>query len=150
MQNQAVVMLITAAISTFGFSILFYVHPRRLLVATLGGVLTCGMYLLAGYLLGGELIPNMLGALVGAGFSEIMARVTKAPVPVYMVPCVITLVPGSKLYATMFSIVTGDFETAALVGMSTLEIALGIAGGIVIASVLGIMLRSRRHSSPRH
>ena len=143
------IMLITAAVSTFGFSILFYVHPRRLLMATLGGLLTCGVYLLAGHFLGGELIPNMLGALVGAGFSEVMARVTKAPVPVYMMPCVITLVPGSKLYATMFSIVTGDYANAAVAGMSTLEIALGIAGGIVIASVLGIIFRFRNHTSTR-
>ena len=141
------IILITAAVSTFGFSILFYVHPRRLLMATLGGLLTCGVYLLAGHFLGGELIPNMLGALVGAGFSEVMARVTKAPVPVYMMPCVITLVPGSKLYATMFSIVTGDYANAAVAGMSTLEIALGIAGGIVIASVLGIIFRFRNHTS---
>ena len=140
------IILITAAVSTFGFSILFYVHPRRLLMATLGGLLTCGVYLLAGHFLGGELIPNMLGALVGAGFSEVMARVTKAPVPVYMMPCVITLVPGSKLYATMFSIVTGDYANAAVAGMSTLEIALGIAGGIVIASVLGIIFRFRNHT----
>ena len=84
---------------------------------------------------------------MGAGFSEIMARVTKAPVPVYMMPCVITLVPGSKLYETMFGIVTGDFATAATAGMSTLEIALGIAGGIVIASVLGIIFRPRSRGS---
>ena len=140
------IMLITAAISTFGFSILFYVHPRRLLVATLGGVLTCGIYLLAKHLLGGELIPNMLAALLGAGFSEIMARVTKTPVPVYMMPCIIALVPGSRLYATMFNIVTGDYATAAVEGMCTLEIALGIAGGIVIASVLGIIFRPRSRS----
>ena len=144
---REVIMMITAVVRTFGFSILFFVHPRRLPVATLGGALTCGVYLLATHFLGGELIPNMLGALVGAGFSEIMARVTKAPVPVYMMPCVITLVPGSKLYETMFGIVTGDYATAATAGMSTLEIALGIAGGIVIASVLGIIFRPRSHGS---
>ena len=144
------VKLITATISTFGFSILFFIHPRRLPVATLGGVLTCGVYLLAAHLLGGELIPNMLAALVGAGFSEVMARVTKAPVPVYMMPCIITLVPGSKLYATMFGIVTGDYAVASAEGMCTLEIALGIAGGIVIASVLGIIFRPRSRSRIKH
>ena len=137
------VMLITAALSTLGFSILFFVHPRHLPLATLGGLLSCGVYLLAGHFLGGELLPNMLGALAGAGFSEVMARMTKAPVPVYMVPCVIPLVPGSGLYATMFAIVTRDYATAASSGMRTLEMALGIAGGVVIASVLGILFRPR-------
>ena len=148
MPNE-IVMLITAAISTLGFSILFYVHPRRLLVATLGGVLTTAVYLLAGRFVGGELFPNLLAALMGAGFSEIMARVTKVPVPVYMVPCVIPLVPGGGLYETMFSFVTGNYAAAATAGMRTLQIALGIAGGIVIASVLGIIFRPRS-KAPRN
>ena len=148
MQNP-VIMLATAALGTLGFSILFYVHPRRLLVATLGGILTCGVYLLCGYLIGGELLPNLLGALVGAGFSEIMGRLTKAPVPVYMVPCVIPLVPGGALYETMFNFVAGNYDVAATAGMRTLEIALGIAGGIVIASVLGIIFRPKMFSKKK-
>ncbi|MBQ4112289.1 MAG: threonine/serine exporter family protein [Clostridia bacterium] len=139
--RESVTMLITAAISTLGFSILFYVHPRRLFVATLGGVLTTAVYLLAGHFLGGELLPNLIGALVGAGFSEIMARFTKVPVPVYMVPCVIPLVPGSALYETMFNFVTGSYTAAAAAGMRALEIAMGIAGGIVVASVIGLFIR---------
>jgi len=141
--RESVIMLITAALSTLGFAILFYVHPRRLLVATLGGLLTTAAYLIAGHFLNGELLPNLIGALVGAGYSEIMARVTKAPVPIYMVPCVIPLVPGSGLYGTMFNFVTGNYPAAAEAGLRTLQIALGIAGGIVIASVLGILFRPR-------
>ncbi len=141
--KEAIIMLITASLGTLGFSILFYVHPRRLFLATLGGILTCGVYLLGGHFIGGELLPNLLGALVGAGFSEIMARLTKVPVPVYMVPCVIPLVPGGALYATMFNFVAGNYAAAAEAGMRTLQIALGIAGGIVIASVLGIIFRPR-------
>ena len=140
---NAAVMLITAALSTLGFSILFYVHPRRLLVATLGGLLTTAAYLLAGHFLDGELLPNLIGALVGAGYSEIMARVTKVPVPVYMVPCVIPLVPGGGLYGTRFNFVTGNYPAAAEAGLRTLQTALGIAGGVVIASVLGILFRPR-------
>jgi uncharacterized membrane protein YjjB (DUF3815 family) len=140
---NATVMLITAALSTLGFSILFYVHPRRLLMATLGGLLTTAAYLIAGRFIDGELLPNLFGALVGAGYSEIMARVTKVPVPIYMVPCVIPLVPGSGLYGTMFNFVTGNYSAAAEAGLRTLQTALGIAGGIVIASVLGILFRPR-------
>ena len=142
MQNP-IIMLITAALATLGFSILFYIHPRRLVVATLGGALTTGIYLLGVRFIGGELFPNLLGALVGAGFSEIMGRFTKVPVPIYMVPCVIPLVPGGGLYETMFNFVAGNYAAAATAGMRTLQIALGIAGGIVIASVLGIIFRPK-------
>jgi uncharacterized membrane protein YjjB (DUF3815 family) len=143
MPNTAV-MLITAALSTLGFSILFFVHPRHLPPATLGGLLTCGVYLLAGHFIEGELLPNLLGALFGAGFSEIMARLTKVPVPIYMVPCVIPLVPGSGLYAAMFNFVSGNYTAAAEAAMRTLQIALGIAGGIIVASVLGLFFHPKR------
>ena len=141
--KDVVIFLVTAALGTLGFSILFYVHPRRLTLATLGGVLTSAMYLLAVHFLGGELLPNLLGALVGAGFSEICARLTKVPVPVYMVPCVIPLVPGSALYATMFNFVSGNYAAAADAALKTLVVALGISGGIVIASVIGLFIRPR-------
>lgn len=65
---QPLIILLTAALSTLGFSILFYVHPRRLALATLGGVLTCGAYLLAGHFLDGVFLPNLIGA--GAGLYD--------------------------------------------------------------------------------
>ena len=148
--SDVIVSLITGALGTLGFSILFYVHPRRLTLATQGGVLTTGVYLQAGHFLGGELLPNLRGALIGAGFSEICARLTKVPVPIYMVPCVIPLVPGSALYATMFNFVSGNYGAAAAAALTTLEVALGISGGIVIASVLGIFIRPRLFSLKKH
>ncbi len=147
--RDAVIMLITSAIATLGFSILFYVHPRRLVVATLGGVLTCGVYLLVGYFVEGELLPNFLAALFGAAYSEVCARITRVPVPVYMIPCVIPLVPGSGLYATMFALVSGSYREAASAGLTTLQIALGIAGGIIAASVIGLFIRPPRHRKAR-
>ena len=150
--KEILIALLTAAIGTVGFSILFYVHPRRLLLATLGGVLTTAVYLLAGRTIGGELLPNLLGALVGAAFSEIAARLTKVPVSVYLFPCIIPLVPGSALYATMFSFVSGNYHAAADAALTTLAVALGISGGIVISSVVSLLIRpvgnARRHRKP--
>ena len=147
--KDVLMTLLTAALGTVGFSILFYVHPRRLTLATLGGVLTTAVYLLGGHFIGGELLPSLLGALAGAGFSEICARLTRVPVPVYMVPCVIPLVPGSALYATMFNFVSGQYKLAADAALTTLEVSLGIAGGIVIASVLGLFIRPFRSRRSR-
>lgn len=144
--RDVLITLITGAVSTLGFSILFYVHPRRMTLATLGGVLTTAVYLLASHFLGGELLPNLFGALAGAGFSEICARTTKVPVPVYMVPSVIPLVPGGALYETMFQFVSGRYTDAGAAALTTLVVALGIAGGIVIASVIGLVLRPLRFS----
>ena len=147
--KQILISLVAAALGTSGFSILFYIHPRRLTLATLGGILCTAVYLLAlnlpgDRLMGGELLPNLLGALVGAGFSEICARLTKVPVPVYMVPCIIPLVPGRALYAAMFNFVAGNYAAAADAAMTTLVVSLGIAGGIVIASVISLLIRPKK------
>ena len=147
--RDTVISLLIAAVSTFGFSILFFVHPRRLFLATFGGVLTWGAYLFACHFLEGDLLPNLLAALIGAGFSELCARLTRVPVPVYMLPAVVPLVPGGKLYETMFGMVSGAYASAAQSALVTLKIALGIAGGIMVASAVGLLLRPRRRRNEK-
>ena len=144
--REAVIQLMMATLSTLGFSILFYVHPRRLPLASLGGFLTCAVYLVAGHFLSGELIPNLLGALVGAGFSDMAARRTKVPVSVYMLPCMIPLVPGGALYEAMIHMVSGAYAEAVMWGLLALRVAIGIAGGVLAASVVGVLIRPKAKS----
>lgn len=139
--QETLTILVTAALGSLGFSILFYVKPKRLFLATIGGLLTCAVYLGIKCLVGGEFIPNLVAALVGALFSEVVARLTKAPVPVYLVPCTIPLVPGGALYGAMSKLVSGSYADAGRQGLLTLQVALGIAGGIVVASVVTLLLR---------
>lgn len=141
--REAIVQLLMGTLSTLGFSILFYVHPRRLPLATLGGLLSCAVYLAAGYFLPGELIPNLLAALAGAGYSDFTARHTKVPVSVYLVPCLIPLVPGSALYETMTHMVGGEYAEAGTWALLAIRVAIGIASGILASSVLGMLIRPR-------
>ncbi len=131
--------IVMAMLGALGFSILFYIRPRRLPWAALGGIITCGVYLFTQFWLGGEFIPNLAGSFFGAIFSEIVARVTKAPVPIYLVPCMITLVPGGLLYRTMSSFIQGEYGQAGSFGLAALSVAAGIAGGIMAASVVGMV-----------
>ena len=139
--STILITLLMAVLGSIGFSIIFYMKPERLPWAALGGLLTCAVYLLFKGIVGGELISNLMGALVGAIFSEVTARLTKAPVPVYLMPCIVPLVPGSALYETMSRFVSGSYDEAGKYGLITLQVAMGIAGGIITASVLGLFLR---------
>lgn len=154
MDMQTVILkLVMSALCACGFSILFYTRPRRLPLASLCGVITCGIYIAVQYWLGGEFIPNMVAAFVGAICSEISARVTKAPVPVYLTPCMIILVPGGLLYKTMNYFIIGAYGEAGSSALTTLAVAAGIAGGIMAASVCsmlysrlrGLNVRKRKH-----
>ncbi len=137
--SSDLIMLITGVLGTFGFSILFYIHPRRLPLACLGGLLTCAVYLIVNRFVDGDFIPNLCGALVGALFSEICARVFHVPASVFTTPCIIPLVPGGMLYRTMSCAVQGDLHGAVQYGMTTLTVALGIAAGIAVGSLLTML-----------
>lgn len=131
-----IIMLVTAVLGTLGFSILFYIRPRHLPFACLGGLLSCGVFLLFDHLVGGDFLPNVAAALLGAVYSEIMARKCRTPVSVFTTPCIVPLVPGSMLYRTMSSLVESDYAAAGTAGLSTLTIALGIAAGIAGGSLI--------------
>ncbi len=137
--NVVIVKMITAMLGSLGFSILFYIKPQKLPLAALGGLLTCGVYLGVQSLLGGELVPNLAATFIGAVFSEVLARLTKAPVPVYLLPCLIPLVPGGMLYKTMNHFIRGAYGAAGNCGLTALAVAVGIAGGIMAASVCGML-----------
>lgn len=137
-----IVKLFFSTVSALGFSIMFYVRPRRLPLATLGGFLTFGVYLLLTFFVESEFLCNMVASLFGGLYSELLARRTHVPVTVYTIPCVIPLVPGSVLYRTMSSLVQGQLTSALSFALKTVTVALGIASGIVAASVLLILWRS--------
>lgn len=136
---QIIWKIVMAVLGAVGFSILFFIRPRRLPWAAFGGVITCGVYLFVQLWLGGEFIPNLAGSFAGAIFSEVIARVTKAPVPIYLVPCMITLVPGGLLYRTMSSFIQGEYGQAGSFGLAALAVAAGIAGGIMVASIMSMV-----------
>lgn len=145
MSNQVteiIIKLVFSTVSALGFSIMFYVHPRRLPLATLGGFMTYAIYLLLTFFVDSEFLCNMVASLCGGLYAELLARCTHVPVTVYTIPCVIPLVPGSVLYRTMSSLVQNHLNEALSYGLKTVTVALGIASGIVAGSVLAILCRS--------
>ncbi len=58
--REIVIRLVFSTVSTVGLSILFYIRPRRLPLATLGGFLTYAVYLLVHTVLASEFVCNSL------------------------------------------------------------------------------------------
>lgn len=136
------IRIITAVIGTVGFAILFKSEPKRLPFAALGGFIASGVYFLLLYNNSGEFIANFAAAFASTSYCEICARTLKAPVVVFLVPCLIPLVPGKALYYTMSGGLSGDFAAFASNGMTTVVIAAGIAAGIIFASIFFYSLKS--------
>ena len=113
---DALVTVLTATIGTLGFSLLFSVPRRRLFYATFSGTVSIVGYLVAGMFSDSELVCNLIGMVAAATYVEIMARVTRCPVTLYLIPSTVPLIPGGGLYYTMFYIVEGNVGLAAAKG----------------------------------
>ena len=88
---------------------------------------------------------SLFGAsLIVSLLSEILARILKSPVTIYVIAGIIPLVPGSGMYNTMFESITGSLDKAISLGFSTLINAGSIALGIVFVSSIGRFLFKKK------
>ena len=142
--NTPVGMLITSVSASLGVGLTFGVLPRRLPLAALGGIMTCGIYLLMGNVFDGEFFPNLIATAAVALFCELCARVMHLPATVICLPALMPLLPGGALYCAMNALLIGRFDVAGEYGVKTVVIALGIAAGQVAVSLAMTAYRSLR------
>lgn len=135
MSNE-LIQIITAGIGTLGFSIYFRVSEKNVLASTLGGAVGFGIYLLIFKLTDSLFFANFAAALIIYIYSEICARILKAPSNIFLIPGIIPLLPGGALYYTMYGIVDSDRKMLAENGVSTVIMTVGIATGIVVGTVI--------------
>ena len=129
---------LSALLGTLGFSMLFGLRRRdRLIVSTIGGVLAWGAYAVMRYFIPDDLVTcNFIPAVVGTMYSQIMARVMRAPATLFMFPSIIVLVPGGMLYYTMSSFILGNSSEGVRLMLNTVKVTVGLALGIVIVMAL--------------
>ena len=126
------IQLITSFFGSLGFAIIFNLRKKHLVFASLGGVFCWGAYLLMDMLYQGVFIPTLVASAVAALYAEVFARILKAPATVIFVSAIIPLIPGSSLFYTMSSIVSGEIELFKKYGIETILFVLGITSGISI------------------
>lgn len=83
-----------------------------------------------------ELVAAVTGGIVIGLLAEIMARMQKHPVTVYIVSGIIPLVPGITAYNSMLSFLNRHFEHGLLLAFKAFLIASYIAAGLAIAPLL--------------
>ena len=79
---------------------------------------------------------NFIAASIAALLSEILARKMKKPTILFIVPGIITLIPGLGLYNTMSYVVEEDFQLAFTTGANVLLASGAIALGVIVISSL--------------
>lgn len=137
-----ILQLITAFIGSLSFCFVFNLRKQLLFIASLGSVLCWGIYLIGTNFYEGELIPCLLASASAALYAEVLARIKKAPATLFLVTGVLPVIPGSKLYYTMSSVVQKDWLQAKEYGLSTVESAIAIAVGISLIWAFSVMLQN--------
>lgn len=131
--KDMILQLTMAFIGSWGFAMLFRLRKTLWGLASLGGVVCWGGYLLVMYFSGGQIfISGLAASALAAVYADILATRKRAPAPLFLIPSVVPLIPGSTLYYTMSAAVQGNTEEVSHYGSLTLQYALSIAGGICI------------------
>lgn len=139
-----IVNSIYALIATLGFGILFNIKGKNLVLAAAGGALT---WLIYEFCLSANLGTSsslFCATAVLTIYSEIMARLRKQPVTLFVIAGIIPLVPGSGMYYTTLELVTGNVNKSLNLGVETLLNAGAIAVGVIMVSTVSRFIKRNR------
>ena len=130
--GQVAYLTVACTVAMVGIAIIFDVPPKKLFWALIGSTISCLLMLIGDKLGLDPLITNMVATAVPCVYCEIMARVLKTPTTVFMIPTLLPLVPGSRLYYTMFYLFSGN----QVLFMENMLAAVKICTGIAVAIIL--------------
>ena len=123
-----------AFLACIAFSIWYNVSLKRIPLTCLGGALGWMTYLLLD--IPSDVVKYLIATVVISIYAEIMARICKVPVTLFLTTAVLPLVPGGGMYYTMEYCVQGEMQLFAETGLHTLALAGAIALGIMLVSSL--------------
>lgn len=142
---ENIVSVISAVVGTVGFSFMLRLRKNRLPIIALSTAICYSVYLAALALGFEDFIANFFAALFAAFASEFFARRCKAPVTVFLIPTILPLVPGARLYYTIESLFQSDFPMATE-HFAALAFTIGaILFGIIIVNTVMKCLKSLSH-----
>ena len=122
-------------LACIGFCLMFNIQGKMIIYASIGGALGWLVFELTAFY-GNDLIQYFASTVAISIYSEVMARVRKVPVTVFLIPALIPTVPGSGIYYTMEHFIEGETEAFLSTFIHTLAIAGSLAFGILLVSSL--------------
>ena len=143
MTKVEMMQILTGFLGTLGFSILFNIRGKRLIMAAFGGFLSWLLFVLFGYVIPSEPIRYFIVAMMTSVYAEWMARLLKTPTTTFLMTTLIPLVPGASLYYTMAYALGSDLEKFLQKAISTLKLAGALALGIVVATMIVKILKTK-------
>ena len=139
-------LILLSFLASLSFGVVFRIHPKNLLLGSLGGVLTRIALILLTPLVPARVLRFALSALVAALYAEFMATVKKTPSTYYIYPAIIPLIPGDLFFYAIMGLDFGLVEQFTANGINCLLTLLGMSIGFVASSIIAHYVRRTRHT----
>lgn len=152
---EFLIQILASLVGAVTFAIIFKTSARHLPYVAIAGLVTYAIYYTVFFFVDSAFLAAFLSTLFTALFSEFCARFRRAPAAVFLFPGIIPTVPGGSLYNAMRQLLEGDLEGALSYLATALAVGLGIAGSIMLVSIVVGQItdykRKRRlHESPKN
>ncbi len=125
-----------ALFATLGFAVIFRVPARHIPACVVAGALGWITYLISDYSMGSPVMGCFFGACMVGLCSWIAARLFKEAMTIFVIPGILCLVPGAKIFYTMEALLKNDIENMAQIGVQTLMMAGAIAMGLLVIGAI--------------
>jgi len=143
---ELLIRLITSAICSCAFGIIFKINKRHLITVGVSGLITYFIYHTVIFFGGSAFVAAFASTFFTSSFGEVSARINHAPAIIYLLTGLIPIVPGGDAYYSMRYLLSGDMSLALEKLSTTAQVALGIAGGIVLVSVIFGIIQDKLYS----
>ncbi len=151
MTRFEIIQILAGFVGSMGFAVLFNIRGKRLVAASMGGLLSWLLFVILGACIASEPVRYFIVALVISAYAEVMARLLKSPTTTFITTSLVPLIPGGSLYYTMTHIFQGNMETFLQKGLYTLQLTAALALGIIVSTAFAkIFYREIRHIKKMH
>ncbi|MGL6106220.1 threonine/serine exporter family protein [Romboutsia sp.] len=123
-------------LAAVGFAVFLNAPKKTLYVSGAVGMISWTIYILLMRCNFDMISANFIAASIASLLSEILARKMKKPTLLFIVPGIITLIPGLGLYNTMYYVIEGNFQQSFTTGTNVILASGAIALGVIVVSSL--------------
>ena len=128
--------IIFSYLAAVGFAVFLNAPKKTLYISGGIGMISWVIYILLMRIDIDTITSNFIAASVASLLCEILARKMKKPTILFVVPGIITLIPGLGLYNTMSYVMENKFEQAFTTGGNVILVSGAIALGVIVVSSL--------------
>ena len=118
-------------LGTLGYAVIMNIPKKHLIYIAITASSGFAVYQL---LFPAEIFGCFVGACIIAALSEFFSRTLKDAATLFIIPGIIPLVPGAKMYNMTLCLLRHDFTQAATLGVQVLMYAGSIAIAILLVS----------------